>query len=113
MGQEWLGPSYFFISLVLGPLNSLLGYVPQRKAPAPSIPDPPQIPAALAYRTYVPRTQGCPGDTCPLRPSPDGPKNPVFCLVFCTWQLTAHDPGNQAAASAHDMGSGGLVLCRF
>ncbi len=24
MGQEWLGPSYFFISLVLGPLNSLL-----------------------------------------------------------------------------------------
>ena len=28
VGQEWLGPSYFFISLVLGPLNSLLGYVP-------------------------------------------------------------------------------------
>ena len=26
MGQEWLGPSYFFISLVLGPLNSLLWY---------------------------------------------------------------------------------------
>ena len=24
MGQEWLGPAYFFISLVLGPLNSLL-----------------------------------------------------------------------------------------
>jgi hypothetical protein len=24
VGQEWLGPSYFFISLVLGPLNSLL-----------------------------------------------------------------------------------------
>ena len=24
MGQEGLGPSYFFISLVLGPLNSLL-----------------------------------------------------------------------------------------
>ena len=24
MVQEWLGPSYFFISLVLGPLNSLL-----------------------------------------------------------------------------------------
>ena len=28
MGQERLGPSYFFISLVLGPLNSLLWYVP-------------------------------------------------------------------------------------
>ena len=28
MGQERLGPSYFFISLVLGPLNSLLRYVP-------------------------------------------------------------------------------------
>ncbi len=25
MGQERLGPSYFFISLVLGPLNSLYG----------------------------------------------------------------------------------------
>ena len=24
MGQERLGPSYFFISLVLGPLNSLM-----------------------------------------------------------------------------------------
>ena len=31
MGQEWLGPSYFFISLVLGPLNSLLGYVPSSR----------------------------------------------------------------------------------
>jgi hypothetical protein len=28
LGQERLGPSYFFISLVLGPLNSLLWYVP-------------------------------------------------------------------------------------
>ena len=28
MGQERLGPSYFFISLVLDPLNSLLWYVP-------------------------------------------------------------------------------------
>ena len=28
MGQERLGPSYFFISLVLGPLNSLVWYVP-------------------------------------------------------------------------------------
>ena len=28
MGQERLGPSYFFISLALGPLNSLLWYVP-------------------------------------------------------------------------------------
>ncbi len=28
VGQERLGPSYFFISLVLGPLNSLLWYVP-------------------------------------------------------------------------------------
>ena len=28
VGQERLGPSYFFISLVLGPLHSLLGYVP-------------------------------------------------------------------------------------
>ena len=30
MGQERLGPSYFFISLVLGPLNSLLWYVPSQ-----------------------------------------------------------------------------------
>ena len=28
MGQERLGPSYFFISLVSGPLNSLVWYVP-------------------------------------------------------------------------------------
>ena len=28
MGQERLGPSYFFISLVLGPRNSLVWYVP-------------------------------------------------------------------------------------
>ena len=28
MGQERLGPSYFFKSLVLGPLNSLVWYVP-------------------------------------------------------------------------------------
>jgi hypothetical protein len=28
VGQERLGPSYFFISLVLGPLNSLVCYVP-------------------------------------------------------------------------------------
>ena len=28
MGQERLGPSYVFISIVLGPLNSLLSYVP-------------------------------------------------------------------------------------
>jgi hypothetical protein len=28
MGQERLGPSYIFISLVLGPLNSLVWYVP-------------------------------------------------------------------------------------
>ena len=28
MGQERLGPSYFFILLVLGPLNSLVWYVP-------------------------------------------------------------------------------------
>jgi hypothetical protein len=28
VGQERLGPSYFFISLVLGPLNSLVWYVP-------------------------------------------------------------------------------------
>jgi hypothetical protein len=27
VGQERLGPSYFFISLVLGPLNSLVWYV--------------------------------------------------------------------------------------
>jgi len=27
-GRERLGPSYFYISLVLGPLNSLLWYVP-------------------------------------------------------------------------------------
>jgi hypothetical protein len=28
VGQEWLGPSHFFIPLVLGPLNSLVWYVP-------------------------------------------------------------------------------------
>jgi hypothetical protein len=28
VGQERLGPFYFFISLVLGPLNSLVWYVP-------------------------------------------------------------------------------------
>jgi hypothetical protein len=28
VGQERLGPSYFSISLVLGPLNSLVWYVP-------------------------------------------------------------------------------------
>jgi hypothetical protein len=28
VGQEQLGPSYFFISIVLGPLNSLVWYVP-------------------------------------------------------------------------------------
>jgi hypothetical protein len=28
---ERLGPSYFFISLVLGPLNSLLWYVPSSR----------------------------------------------------------------------------------
>jgi hypothetical protein len=28
VGQEQLGPSYFFTSLVLGPLNSLVWYVP-------------------------------------------------------------------------------------
>jgi hypothetical protein len=28
VGQERLGPSYFFIPLVLGPLNSLVWYVP-------------------------------------------------------------------------------------
>ncbi len=31
MGQERLGPSYFFISLVLGPLNSFLWYVPSSR----------------------------------------------------------------------------------
>ena len=31
MGQERLGPSYFFMSLMLGPLNSLLWYVPSSK----------------------------------------------------------------------------------
>jgi hypothetical protein len=31
VGQERLGPSYFFISLVLGPLNSLLWYVPSSR----------------------------------------------------------------------------------
>ena len=31
VGQEKLGPSYFFISLVLGPLNSLLWYVPSSR----------------------------------------------------------------------------------
>ena len=31
MGQERLGPSYFFISLVLGLLNSLLWYVPSSR----------------------------------------------------------------------------------
>ena len=29
--QERLGPSYFFISLVLGPLNSLSWYVPSSR----------------------------------------------------------------------------------
>jgi hypothetical protein len=28
VGQERLGPSYFFMSLVLGPLNILVWYVP-------------------------------------------------------------------------------------
>jgi len=28
MGQDRLGPSYFFIPLVIGPLNSLVWYVP-------------------------------------------------------------------------------------
>jgi len=28
VGQERLGPSYFFIPLVIGPLNSLVWYVP-------------------------------------------------------------------------------------
>jgi hypothetical protein len=31
VGQERLGPSYFFKSLVLGPLNSLLWYVPSSR----------------------------------------------------------------------------------
>jgi hypothetical protein len=31
VGQEQLGPSYLFISLVLGPLNSLLWYVPSSR----------------------------------------------------------------------------------
>ena len=31
MVQERLGPYYFFISLVLGPLNSLLWYVPSSR----------------------------------------------------------------------------------
>jgi hypothetical protein len=31
VGQERLGPSYFFISLVLGPQNSLLWYVPSSR----------------------------------------------------------------------------------
>jgi hypothetical protein len=31
VGQQRLGPSYFFISLVLGPLNSLLWYVPSSR----------------------------------------------------------------------------------
>jgi hypothetical protein len=31
MGQERLGPSYFFISLVLGPLNNRLWYVPSSR----------------------------------------------------------------------------------
>jgi hypothetical protein len=31
VGQERLGPSYFFISLVLGPLNNLLWYVPSSR----------------------------------------------------------------------------------
>jgi hypothetical protein len=31
VGQERLGPSHFFISLVLGPLNSLLWYVPSSR----------------------------------------------------------------------------------
>ena len=31
VGQERLGLSYFFISLVLGPLNSLLWYVPSSR----------------------------------------------------------------------------------
>ena len=31
MGQERLGPSYFFTSLVPGPLNSLVWYVPSSR----------------------------------------------------------------------------------
>jgi hypothetical protein len=31
VGQERLGPSYFIISLVLGPLNSLSWYVPSSR----------------------------------------------------------------------------------
>ena len=31
MGKERLGPSYFFISLELGPLNNLLWYVPSSR----------------------------------------------------------------------------------
>jgi hypothetical protein len=31
VGQERLGPSYFFIPLVLGPLNSLVWYVPSSR----------------------------------------------------------------------------------
>jgi hypothetical protein len=31
VGQERIGPSYFFMSLVLGPLNSLLWYVPSSR----------------------------------------------------------------------------------
>jgi len=31
VGLERLGPSYFFISLVLGPRNSLLWYVPSSR----------------------------------------------------------------------------------
>jgi hypothetical protein len=31
VGQERLGPSYFFISLVLGPLHSLAWYVPSSR----------------------------------------------------------------------------------
>jgi hypothetical protein len=31
VGKERLGPSYFLISLVLGPLNSLFWYVPSSR----------------------------------------------------------------------------------
>jgi hypothetical protein len=31
VSQERLGPSYFFISLLLGPLNSLFWYVPSSR----------------------------------------------------------------------------------
>jgi hypothetical protein len=31
VGQELLGPSYFFIPSVLGPLNSLVWYVPSSR----------------------------------------------------------------------------------